>query len=102
MGRESLSALFLAGKLIFGVIAEQEIVIIPVPLSALFVSSVWCIPAITTFSPLLFVCEHTGKGVLCLIRVENGFYVSQIHFHSTYDENQRRLGLRFTIFRFVT
>ena len=31
-------------KIFVGVIAGEEIVIIPVPLSALFFSSVWCIP----------------------------------------------------------
>ena len=35
-------ALFLTGKIFFGLIASEEIVIIPVPLSALFFLSVWC------------------------------------------------------------
>ena len=43
LGGENMSSLLLAGKMFFGVIAEWKIVIIPVPLSALFFSSVWCI-----------------------------------------------------------
>ena len=43
-GLSALSALLLPGKKHFGVIAEEEIVIIPVPLSSLLFSSVWCIP----------------------------------------------------------